>query len=669
MNIKKKITTYFIFIILIVISITSSISYYVSNDIIQKQSNTSIIHTAHYQANNMIDIIEQYELGLKALSTNSDIINLLIGEEKTPQKSNEALKKYADGMDELEHVFVVGKNGLIVSDSDSKTIGTDLKDREYTKITLEQNTSYISEILTSRTTNKNILVFTYPIVKNGQAIGLIASPVFCDELTKYLSDARLAGSASSYAYLTDSKGSIIYHPDSTKIGTPIENIAINSVLEKLSKGESLEFKTLNYEFEGKEKISSYSLIPKTKWLVVMSADLGEIKAPIDRMITLLVICGIVLSVISIIGSYLLSLRISKPIENITNLVEATANFDFTEKPEYKKLSLSKDETGVMAKSMNKMREALKDMVLLLLKSSKDINESAGIIKILTSSVQDAAGENSATTEQLSAGMEETAASTEEINASMDEISSNIEEISARSMEGANLSNNIINRATSLKQETIKSIDSANAIYDEIKVDFEKAIEQAKTVDQINLLTSTILEITEQTNLLALNASIEAARAGEAGRGFAVVADEIKKLAEQSSNTVGKIHEVVNMVHMAFKNMTVNAEKTLNFIETSANNDYKNFLNVSEQYNTDASTVNELMEKINSSVQYLNSSMHNIITAINGVASTVNEGAKGISDIVEKNEDIVHKVLEVDKNVATNMEYAKMLEDIVLKFKI
>ncbi|MBU5485131.1 Cache 3/Cache 2 fusion domain-containing protein [Clostridium sp. MSJ-11] len=669
MNIKKKITTYFIFIILIIISVTSSISYYVSNDIIQKQSNASIIHTAHYQANNISDMIKQYELGLKALSTNSDIINFLIGKEKTSHKSNEALKKYADGMNELEHVFVADKNGLIVSDSDPKTIGTDLKDREYIKITLEQNTSYISEILTSKVTNKNILVFTYPIVNNGEVVGLIASPVFCDELTKHLSDSRLAGSPSSYAYLTDSKGTMISHPEDTKIGKPVENIAINSVLEKLSKGESLEFKTLSYEFGGKEKIASYSLVPKTRWLVVMSADLSEIKAPIDRMITLLVISSIILAVISAIGSYLLSLRISKPIENITTLVEATANFDFTEKNEYVKLSLSKDETGVMAKSMNKMRESLKDMTLLLLKSSKDINESAEFIKVLTSSVQDATGENSATTQQLSAGMEETAASTEEINASMDEIASNIEEISIKSMEGSNLSNDIIDRATSLKQETIKSIDSANVIYDEIKVDFEKSIEQAKTVDQINLLTSTILEITEQTNLLALNASIEAARAGEAGRGFAVVADEIKKLAEQSSSTAGKIQEVVNMVHMAFKNMTVNARKVLNFIETSANSDYKNFLNVSEQYSIDASTINELMEKINSSVQDLNSSMHNIITAINGVASTVNEGAKGVSDIVEKNEDIVDKVLEVDKNIATNIEYAKMLKDIVSKFKV
>lgn len=65
------------------------------------------------------------------------------------------------------------------------------------------------------------------------------------------------------------------------------------------------------------------------------------------------------------------------------------------------------------------------------------------------------------------------------------------------------------------------------------------IAKSKSVEQIEILTSNIIEITEQTNLLALNASIEAARAGEAGRGFAVVADEIGKLAGNSADAAAK----------------------------------------------------------------------------------------------------------------------------------
>ena len=42
----------------------------------------------------------------------------------------------------------------------------------------------------------------------------------------------------------------------------------------------------------------------------------------------------------------------------------------------------------------------------------------------------------------------------------------------------------------------------------------KAIEDSKSVDQVNNLTNDILNISSQTNLLALNASIEEARAGD-----------------------------------------------------------------------------------------------------------------------------------------------------------
>lgn len=86
----------------------------------------------------------------------------------------------------------------------------------------------------------------------------------------------------------------------------------------------------------------------------------------------------------------------------------------------------------------------------------------------------------------------------------------------------------------------QSKNSGNTMADEI-------ITLTKEVKDIYNITDEVENISKQTNLLALNAAIEAARAGEAGRGFAVVADEIRNLAVQSSESVGKISQIINSV--------------------------------------------------------------------------------------------------------------------------
>jgi len=70
------------------------------------------------------------------------------------------------------------------------------------------------------------------------------------------------------------------------------------------------------------------------------------------------------------------------------------------------------------------------------------------------------------------------------------------------------------------------------------------------LDQIFDIVTLVGRLSKETNLLALNAAVEAARAGERGEGFGVVATEIRKLADQSRDSVERIRNLVSEIHVA-----------------------------------------------------------------------------------------------------------------------
>jgi hypothetical protein len=69
----------------------------------------------------------------------------------------------------------------------------------------------------------------------------------------------------------------------------------------------------------------------------------------------------------------------------------------------------------------------------------------------------------------------------------------------------------------------------------------------KMADEITDVLAFIKQIADETKMLGLNAAIEAARAGEAGRGFGVVAEEIRKLSDESKQTVISIRELITEI--------------------------------------------------------------------------------------------------------------------------
>lgn len=676
MNIRKKLTIFVTGLAILSIAVTQISSYLKSNDIILTQTNTMAKDLSSAYADNISSLIEKENAVVSALASQKSIIELLEQSQsgnKTDQsiqiqkECNKLIENTEKQEWNLEHVFIVNTKNVIIADSNTNTLGQDISDRAYSMQTLSEGKPIISDVLKSKATNKYISVFTYPVRNDsGKLLGYVAAAVYTDTFNGYLEDKKILATKSSYVFLADKSGNILYHPEKNKIGNPVETPQIKNII---SKPEGKIADVINYKYKGQGKIAAYKFITKTGWLLILTGTIDEVTAPVGTMQVFIMTLSIIMILIASVVGYSIAVRISRPIERLTHLIHNTSKLDLTYNNAFEIYLKGKDEIGTITRAVAEMRQVLRGMAGKLIEVSEKINDNAQYVSTLANDVKMNSQENSATTQELSAGAEESAASTEEISASINEVENNVNTIAQKTKEGAQVCRQITDKALKLKEDATISGQKAKSIYEDVKQKIEESIEQSKSTQQINILADTILQITDQTNLLALNAAIEAARAGESGKGFAVVADEIRKLAEQSSQTVGGIQRMVEEVNQAVKNMNESSTAILSFVDQEVLRDYKKLADISEQYNNDSNLVNGLMSDFIHTSEELNSTITNVSTAINEVAQTVVESARGIEDISVKTSSIVVKTEEVDEKAVENLDSAKELYDIVSKFKL
>ena len=481
-----------------------------------------------------------------------------------------------------------------------------------------------------------------------------------------LADISMEGIDSSYAYLVDTDGTMLYHTTAEKIGQPVDNAVVLGVVAELAKGQVPVNETVTYDFKGVTKYAAYA-ITANRQIVVVTADEDEIMKPLNQIVSKIMLLSLGILAAAIVLAYVVSQFICRPIQQITTIIVDTAQLDFRSNPNGAKLRSRRDETGEMANAVHVMRRNLRSMIGDIDTASNQITQNVDGLQEITTTVDHMCSDNSATSQQLAAGMEETAATTVTINENIEVIKNGADDINSMATEGARTSEAIMMRANDLRTKTVEASTKTMTMYNNVKTKAQEAIEGSKAVDKINELTGTIMEISSQTGLLALNASIEAARAGEAGRGFAVVATEIGSLADQTSKAIKDIGTIVDAVNAAVSNMAECLEETTGFLENTVLTEYKEFEQVSEQYQEDADTFKTSMNDVSDAMAGLANSIDAIAQALSGINSTVGESSIGVSDIAEKTSDMVEKTGTTHDMVEECYTYVEKLREIVSQF--
>ncbi len=398
----------------------------------------------------------------------------------------------------------------------------------------------------------------------------------------------------------------------------------------------------------------------------VKAESAEVDKIVRKWISAMCAVVVIFFALTVVLTICVIKDITSSLKRVVAFVEKLETGDMTGRASKQQLA-RKDEFGTLARAMNNLSSTF-DRVISDVKNSSftltnGVGDSVENIDLLNGEIEGV----SATTEELSASMQETAAAAQQIATMSHEIETVSRSIAVRSQEGAEKAVSIHERAAKAKDETEQNQQKAKTIQSEISVRLKQALEDAKVVDQIELLAESIMEITAQTNLLALNASIEAARAGEAGKGFAVVADEIRNLAEQSKTTVENIQQVTQEVTGAVSHLSEDSGKLLEYVSTDVTANFDSFLTVANAYNEDAAYVDELVTDFSAISEELLASIDGVLESIESVSRSANEGATGTSDIAVKGANVAEKssqVLEVIKNAGST---AEVLKEKVSKF--
>ena len=330
---------------------------------------------------------------------------------------------------------------------------------------------------------------------------------------------------------------------------------------------------------------------------------------------------------------------------------------------------SGDELELIAGNVNELLAYIRKIMIGISSGSMRLMSTSRKMVDHLSSADESITDVSATMQEMSAAMEETTSSLNQITEAIDEIYSSVEHIAGNADAGKVSSQEMESRASGANDAAAEGQKKANIETEKMAAALNEKIVRSRSVEQIEVLTSNIIEITEQTNLLALNASIEAARAGEAGRGFAVVADEIGKLAGNSADAAAKIRQVSAEVIQAVDELAEGAGQMIEFVRNATEEGFGGLVATSENYATDANAMRAMMEQFAQTAEELRSTMDGIRESISAVNIAVEESAKGIAGVSESSVQLTGNVNDIQSEASDNNGIAEDLATEVGRFKL
>lgn len=374
--------------------------------------------------------------------------------------------------------------------------------------------------------------------------------------------------------------------------------------------------------------------------------------------------SIIISVAALLATLICVFRLViipllKTQKEITDIIE---DIDKREGDLTRRVSVhANQEVAAVGNGINVFMDKLQDIFKVIVNNSTRMESVVGEVRDSVVTSNSSVSDLSALTEELSATMEEMSANASLINTNTESVKQEVDQIAERTSEINAYTREMKEHADSMEASARENMESTGAKVNEILTVLNQAIEDSKSVNQVNSLTDDILNIASQTNLLALNASIEAARAGEAGRGFSVVATEISQLAAASQEAANRIQQINRVVTEAVGNLTEHSNGLVQYMNDSILPEFEAFVDAGSAYREKATHIETSMGDFTEKAEVLKKTMAEIADSINTIAHAIEEGVKGVSSAADSTQVLVGDMEDITRHMDENQHIAADLK--------
>lgn len=374
--------------------------------------------------------------------------------------------------------------------------------------------------------------------------------------------------------------------------------------------------------------------------------------------------SIIISVAALLATLICVFRLViipllKTQKEITNIIE---DIDKREGDLTRRVSVhANQEVAAVGNGINVFMDKLQDIFKVIVNNSTRMESVVGEVRDSVVTSNGSVSDLSALTEELSATMEEMSANASLINTNTESVKQEVDQIAERTSEINAYTREMKEHADFMEASARENMESTGAKVNEILTVLNQAIEDSKSVNQVNSLTDDILNIASQTNLLALNASIEAARAGEAGRGFSVVATEISQLAAASQEAANRIQQINRVVTEAVGNLTEHSNGLVQYMNDSILPEFEAFVDAGSAYREKATHIETSMGDFTEKTEVLKKTMAEIADSINTIAHAIEEGVKGVSSAADSTQVLVGDMEDITRHMDENQHIAADLK--------